>query len=134
MVQWFSPDCIVTSFSLINCVDFNLELLLFSSQVMSNSLEPHELQHTSSAGVWFSVLHYLLEFAQIHVHWVSDAIQSTKDELWVVREHMNCVPIQDPINSGATIRGSIQVTSIKEEITMFKKGAQNRAVSFIYSI
>ena len=23
----------------------------------------------------FSVLHYLLEFAQIHVHWVSDAIQ-----------------------------------------------------------
>ena len=76
MVQWFSPDCIVTSFSLINCVDFNLELL-FSSQVMSNSLEPHELQHTSSAGVWFSVLHYLLEFAQIHVHWVSDAVSSS---------------------------------------------------------
>ena len=24
-----------------------------------------------------SVLHYLLEFAQIHVHWVSDAIQSS---------------------------------------------------------
>ena len=25
----------------------------------------------------FSVLHYLLEFAQIHFHWVSDAIQSS---------------------------------------------------------
>ena len=31
---------------------------------------PHGLQHTS-----FPVLHHLLEFAEVHVHWVSDAIQ-----------------------------------------------------------
>ena len=37
---------------------------------MSSSLRPHGLQHTSS-----SVLHYLPEFAQTHVRWVSDAIQ-----------------------------------------------------------
>ena len=35
---------------------------------MSSSLQPHGLQH-------FPVLHYLLEFAQTHVHLVSDAIQ-----------------------------------------------------------
>ena len=29
----------------------------------------------------FPVLHYLLEFAQIHVHWVSDAIQSSHPPL-----------------------------------------------------
>ena len=38
---------------------------------MSNSLQPHGLQHTTS----FPVLHYLPEFAQIHVLWVGDAIQ-----------------------------------------------------------
>ena len=37
---------------------------------MSYSLQPHGLQHIS-----FPVLHYLLKFAQTHVHWVSDAIQ-----------------------------------------------------------
>ena len=37
---------------------------------MSGSLRPHEL---SMPG--FPVLHYLPEFLQTHVHWVSDAIQ-----------------------------------------------------------
>ena len=37
---------------------------------MSYSLQPHGLQHIN-----FPVLHYLLKFAQTHVHWVSDAIQ-----------------------------------------------------------
>ena len=37
---------------------------------MSNSLRPHGLQHAS-----FPVLICLPEFAQIHVHWVSDVIQ-----------------------------------------------------------
>ena len=44
--------------------------LLFSCSVMSDSFLPHGLQGTSPP-----VLHYLLEFAQTHVHWVSDAIQ-----------------------------------------------------------
>ena len=35
--------------------------------VMSNSLRPHRTR--------LPVLHYLLEFAHIHVHWVIDAIQ-----------------------------------------------------------
>ena len=37
---------------------------------MSNTLWSYGLQHAS-----FPVLHYLLEFAQTHVPWVSDAIQ-----------------------------------------------------------
>ena len=41
--------------------------LLFSRQVVSDSLRPHGLQHAR--------LHYLPEFAQTHVLWVSDAIQ-----------------------------------------------------------
>ena len=38
-------------------------LLLFSHQVMSDSLQPHGLWHTR-----LPCLHYPLEFAQIHVH------------------------------------------------------------------
>ena len=45
-------------------------LLLFSRWIVSNSLQACGLQHTS-----FPVLHHLSDFAQIHVHWVSDAIQ-----------------------------------------------------------
>ena len=39
---------------------------------MSNSLKLHELQHSRFPSPSLS-----LEFAQIHVHWVSDAIQSS---------------------------------------------------------
>ena len=46
------------------------EALLFSRSVVSNFLQPHRLQHSK-----LPVLHYLPEFAQTHVHWVSDAIQ-----------------------------------------------------------
>ena len=45
-------------------------LLFFSCSVMSSSLQP---MGYSTPG--FPVLHYLLEFAQTHVHWVSDATQ-----------------------------------------------------------
>ena len=38
----------------------------FSRSVMSNSLQPHKLQHAS-----FPVLHHLPELAQTHVHQVS---------------------------------------------------------------
>ena len=44
-------------------------MMSFSRSVMSDSLWPHGLRHAG-----FPVLHYLLEFAQIHVHWVGDAI------------------------------------------------------------
>ena len=46
-----------------------LVLLLFSCQVVSLC----DLMGCSTPG--FPVFHYLLEFAQTHVHWVSDAIQ-----------------------------------------------------------
>ena len=42
----------------------------FSHLVMSNSLWPHELQHTRSP-----CHHQLLEFTQTHIHRVGDAIQ-----------------------------------------------------------
>ena len=42
----------------------------FSCSVVSDSLRPHESQHTR-----LPVHHQLLEFTQTHVHWVSDAIQ-----------------------------------------------------------
>ena len=44
--------------------------LLFSCSIISNSLHLHGLQQTR-----LPVLHYPPEFAQTHVHWVSDAIQ-----------------------------------------------------------
>ena len=44
-------------------------LLLFSCQVVSDILWPHGLQNTR-----LFVFHYILEFAQIHVHWVGCAI------------------------------------------------------------
>ena len=44
-------------------------VMLFSHQVVSDSLRPC----CSTPG--FPVFHYPLEFAQIHVHWVGDAIR-----------------------------------------------------------
>ena len=44
-------------------------LLLFSHPVVSNSLQPHGLQHTRP------VPHHFLKFAQVHVQCISDAIQ-----------------------------------------------------------
>ena len=46
----------------------SLLLLLFSRSVMSSSLRPYELQHARFP------CPSPLEFAQVHVHWVSDAI------------------------------------------------------------
>ena len=46
--------------------------LQFNHSVKSDSLQPHGLQHTS-----LPVLHQLLEFAQILVHWVDDATKSS---------------------------------------------------------
>ena len=45
---------------------------MFSCSVMSDSLRPHELQQAR-----LLCLPQLLEFAQIHIHWVGDAISSS---------------------------------------------------------
>ena len=47
-----------------------ISLIQFSCSLVSDSLRPHELQHTS-----LPVHHQLPEFTQTHVHRVSDAIQ-----------------------------------------------------------
>ena len=52
----------------------NMPLLLFCLEVMSDSLRPHELQHARLPCPSL----YLLEFAQTHVHWVTDAIQPSR--------------------------------------------------------
>ena len=41
-------------------------LLVFSCSVMSDSLQPHGLQHTR-----LPILHHLPELAQTHVHWIT---------------------------------------------------------------
>ena len=45
--------------------------LFFSHSIMSDSLRPIGLQHRRG----FPILYNLPELAEIHVHWVSDAIQ-----------------------------------------------------------
>ena len=49
-----------------------LHSVQFSRSVVSNSLQPHGLQHAS-----LPVHHKLPELAQTHVHWVGDAIQAS---------------------------------------------------------
>ena len=52
-----------------NIIQYHLSVQ-FSHSVVSNSLQPHGLQHTR-----LPVHHQLQELAQTHVHQVSDAIQ-----------------------------------------------------------
>ena len=47
-----------------------LDMLLFSHSVVSYSLQSPGLQHPG-----LPLPHYLVEFAQVHVHCISDAIQ-----------------------------------------------------------
>ena len=47
-----------------------VKLVVFSHSVMSDSLQPYGLQHAG-----FPVLHSLPEFAQTHIHYISDATQ-----------------------------------------------------------
>ena len=55
---------------ILKCIDeFSVQ---FSCSFLSDSLRPHGLQHAR-----LPVHHQLPEFTQTHVHWVSDAIQSS---------------------------------------------------------
>ena len=59
-------------------MDESYYLLLFSRSVVSNSVQPHRLQHTpiDCSRPGFPVLHRLPgEAAQTHVHRVGDAVQ-----------------------------------------------------------
>ena len=50
-------------------IEISALLLLLSSPVMSNSLQPHGLWHA------LSLPHHLPKFVQIHVHCIGDASQ-----------------------------------------------------------
>ena len=52
-------------------------MLLFSSQVVSDSSQHHGLQH----GPVLPVLHYFQELAQVQVHCINDAIQPSHPQL-----------------------------------------------------
>ena len=64
--EWVVPSQISTWVLILQCQHG----LLFSSSVVSDSLQPRDC---SLPG--FPVLHHLLELAETHVHWVGDAIQ-----------------------------------------------------------
>ena len=72
IVFYFIPSAItlLSFFYVIQISSVSVILLLFSHRVLSDSLRPHGL-HMSG----FAVPHHLLEFAQVHVHWICDAIQ-----------------------------------------------------------
>ena len=55
---------------LLSSIHFSVYLLLFSPSVVSDSLQPHGLQHAR-----FPCPHCCPKFAQTHVHWVGDAVQ-----------------------------------------------------------
>ena len=74
-------------------------ILLFSHSVMSDSLQPHGLQHAR-----LPVLHYLPEFAQTPIHWVAQMVKnlSAMLETWVW-----FLDGEDPLEKGMAIYSSI---------------------------
>ena len=60
-------------FGYIIFYNFPFNSIQFSCSVMSDSLRPHELQHSTPG---LPVHHQLPESTQTHVHWVGDAIQN----------------------------------------------------------
>ena len=58
------------AFPLEGKLGYVITSVLFSHSAVSDSLWPHELQHTKPP-----CIHQLLEFTQTRVHWVGDAIQ-----------------------------------------------------------
>ena len=64
-IPWDPQRSIFPAFPYPSIFMLVVRLLLFSRSVVSDSLRPHG----------FPVPHHLPEFAQVHVHWISDAIQ-----------------------------------------------------------
>ena len=65
----FFHQCFIVFYIYVFCF-FQFSSVHFSRSVVSDSLRPHESQHTR-----LPVHHQLPEFTQTHVHRVSDAIQ-----------------------------------------------------------
>ena len=66
----------------------------------------------------FPVLHYLLEFAQTHIHWVSDAIQSfhplssPSPLVFNLSQHQSFFPMSRLFTSGGQIIGASASASV----------------------
>ena len=70
MESWGYGGGIKDTHMLFLCRAWDSASVQLSGSVVSDSLWPHGLQHSS-----FPVHHQLLEFTQTHVHWISDTIQ-----------------------------------------------------------
>ena len=73
LVIWLDREVCLIPWLSLRKAGYSKPAILFTSHlhpVVSDSLRPQGRQH-----IRLSVLHSLLEFAQIHVHWVGDAIQ-----------------------------------------------------------
>ena len=96
---------------------------------MSNSLLPHGLQHAR-----LPVLHYLLEFAHIHVNCVDDAISLQQVakllELWLSispsNEYSGLISFRtdwfDPLAVQETLKSLFQHHSLKASIQSTNRG------------
>ena len=111
---------------------------LFRCSVVSNSLQPNGLQHAR-----LHVLHYLPEFAQTHVHWVSDAIQPAHPLLppappaFNHSPHQGFFPISQLLVSGGQSIGasiSASVLPVKRSLQTFHPlGTASRFGLWFYS-
>ena len=96
-----------------------LSLMLFSHSVASNPLWP---MNCSLSG--FLVLHHLLEFAQTHVHWVSDAITISCDKLlWYYPRPL----LYHPRLLLPSVLPSIRVFSLNCRYRMWTSGFSNHS-------
>ena len=86
---------------------------LLSYSVVSDSLQPHGLQHDR-----LPFLHYLPEFAQTHVHWVGDAIQPSHPLLSPsplavsLSQHQRSITVSQLFASGGQSIGVSASTSV----------------------
>ena len=90
---------------------------MFGCSVMSDSLQPHGLQPG------FPVLHHLLELAQIHVLWVSDAIQPS---------HPLSSP-SSPVFSLSQHQGLLQwISSLDQVVKVLELQLQHQSFQWIF--
>ena len=88
---------------------YNILVLLFSCPVMSNSVWPHGLQPPRMSGL--PVPHHLLEFAQVQVLWIGDAVQPSHPLMPSSPSALNLSQHQGPFQ---WVRCSHQMTKILE--------------------
>ena len=92
-------------------------MLLFSHSVMSKFVDCMSNMSMDYSTPGFPILHHLLEFAQIHVHWVAEAIQPSH-------------PLSSPF---PPIFNLFQHQGLFQMSWLFTSGGQNWSFSFSIS-